>query len=89
MKRFLKWGFAAMFVSAAAICVVNDVVASRNIGIMPMGGPVKGEFETRKMACPKCGTIGKIITVNDVNGEPVENRYFCLQCKYEFEAIKK
>lgn len=42
MKRFLKWGFAAMFVSAAAICVVNDVVASRNIGIMPMGGPVKG-----------------------------------------------
>lgn len=91
MKRFLKWGFVAMFVSAAAICVVNDVQASygdNGIGLMS-SGPGTVEFDVRKMPCPNCGTIGRITPVNDVNGKPVENMYFCLKCMYRFEVIKK
>ncbi len=87
----MKWGFVAMFVSAAAICVVNDVQASygdNGIGLMS-SGPGTVEFDTKKMPCPNCGTVGKIFKVSEINEKPVKNTYCCLECKFVFVVEKK
>lgn len=91
MKRFLKWGFVAMFVSAVAICVVNDVQASygdNGIGLMS-SGPGTIDFDVRKMPCPNCGTVGKLVKVSEINEKPVKNTYCCLECKFIFAVEKK
>lgn len=75
---------------AAVMCVVNDVKASYGNGIGLMSsGPDTGEFDTKKMPCPNCGTIGKLVKVNEINGKPVKNTYFCLECTFYFEVEKK
>ncbi len=34
-------------------------------------GPGTVEFDTKKMPCPNCGTVGKIFKVSEINEKPV------------------
>ncbi len=58
------------------------------LGLMS-SGPGTVEFDTKKMPCPNCGTVGKIFKVSEINEKPVKNTYCCLECKFVFVVEKK